>query len=133
MAEYKTKQKEILLDYLRETGDTPQSVEQIVTALHARGQALGQSTIYRLVGKLCDEGSLKCFTQEKRFLYQFVAEEACHHHLHLKCTGCGKLLHMDHAQSERLIEDIYGKNGFAVNEEETTLFGKCGECAKKTG
>ena len=133
MAEYKTKQKEILLEYLRETGDTPQNVEQIVTALRARGHTLGQSTVYRLMGKLCDEGTLKCLPQGKKFLYQFVSGDDCHHHLHLKCTSCGRLLHMDHDQSERLIGDIYGKNGFAVSEEETTLFGKCGECAKKTG
>ena len=131
LAEYKTKQKEILLAYLRETGDTPQSVEAVVQALHARGQTLGQSTVYRLIKKLCDEGALKCFTEDKRFLYQLVGGDDCHHHLHLKCTECGRILHMDHAQSERLIENIYGENGFAVSEEATTLFGRCGNCSAK--
>ena len=131
MAEYKTKQKEVLLEYLRETSDTPQSVEAIVSALKGRGSALGQSTVYRLIKKLCDEGSVKCFSEDKKFLYQLVGGDECHHHLHLKCTQCGKLLHMDHEQSERLIEDIYGANGFAVSETDTTLFGTCGECKER--
>ena len=131
MAEYKTKQKEVLLQYLRETGDTPQSVESIVSALKARGCALGQSTVYRLIKKMCEEGALKCFSEDKKFLYQLVGSDACNHHLHLKCTQCGRLLHMDHAQSERLIEDIYGANGFAVSETDTTLFGTCGACKER--
>ena len=131
MAEYKTRQKEILLSYLRETGDTPQSTEDIVRALQTRRESLGQSTVYRLVKKLCEEGTLKCFTEDRRFLYQLAGGEDCRHHLHVKCTDCGRLMHMDHTQSERLIEDIYGQNGFAVSETETTLFGRCGDCAKK--
>ncbi len=132
MAEYKTKQKEELLSYLRETCETPQSVEQIFAGLRRRGSPLGQSTVYRLVNKLCAEGALKRFSENKTFTYQLVAGEDCHHHLHLKCTQCGRLLHMGHSESERLIEDIFGANGFAVSEEATTLFGRCGECAAKT-
>ena len=128
MAAYKTKQKEILLEYLRATGDTPQSIEAVIAGLQARGCPLGQSTVYRLIKKMCDDGTLKCFSEGKKFLYQLVGSDDCHHHLHLKCTQCGKLLHMDHAQSERLIGDIFGANGFAVSEEDTTLFGTCGAC-----
>lgn len=131
MAEYKTKQKEILLEYLRETSDTPQSVEAVVNALRERGYTPGQSTVYRLIKKLCDEGTLKCFSEGKKFLYQLVGGDECHHHLHLKCTQCGRLLHMDHEQSERLIENIYGNSGFAVSETDTTLFGTCGDCKNK--
>ncbi len=131
MAQYKTKQKDILLSYLTETRETPQSVEAMVQALHERGEGLGQSTVYRLVKKLCDEGTLKCFSQDKKFLYQLMGGSECSTHLHLKCTECGKLLHMGHEESEQLIERIYGENGFSVSEQATTLFGRCGECTKK--
>jgi len=131
LAEYKTRQKEVLLKYLSDTRDTPQSIEQIVTALESRGENPGKSTVYRLIKKLSEDGSVKCFTEGKRFLYQLAGGEDCHHHLHLKCTSCGKLLHMDHEQSEKIIEKIYGENGFSVSETDTTLFGRCGECAKK--
>ena len=64
-------------------------------------------------------------------MYQLAGGDECHHHLHLKCKQCGRLLHMDHAQSEKLIEDIYGANGFAVSEADTTLFGTCGACKER--
>ena len=132
MAQDKTKQKEDLLAYLRES-DTPQSTEQIVSALRARGAFPAQSTVYRLIRQMCDEGSVKCIPQDKKFLYQLVPDNSCRHHLHLKCTQFGKLLHMDHEQSERLIEDIYGENAFSVSEADTTLYGTCGQCAGVTG
>ncbi|MBQ7638832.1 MAG: transcriptional repressor [Clostridia bacterium] len=133
MAEYKTKQKEVLLEYLSQTRDEPQSIEKIVEELKSRGEDLGKSTVYRLIKKLSDDGSVKYFSEGKKFLYQLSGGEECHHHLHMKCTGCGKLLHMDHEQSEIIIENIYGKNGFTVSSGETTLFGKCEECVKKSG
>lgn len=130
LAQYKTRQKEVLLEYLSETRDTPQSIEEIALALKNRGEDLGKSTVYRLIKKLSEDGGVKFFSEGKRFLYQLAGGEECHHHLHLKCTSCGRLMHMDHEQSEKIIENIYGENGFFVSESDTTLFGKCMACAK---
>ena len=132
MAEYKTQQKEVLLGFLHAHRDTPMSVEEISGRLRAAcANAPGKSTVYRLIGKLCEEGSVKRFEKgsSRTFLYQFAGEDACHHHLHLRCLSCGKLLHMDRAQSERLLKEIYGSSDFVVDQEETTLFGRCRRCA----
>ncbi len=131
MAEYKTRQKELLLQYLASQRDRPLSVEEIFDGVSDLSDAPGKSTVYRLINRLCDEGEVKRFEEGKRFYYQLAGGEACHHHLHLKCTNCGRLLHMDHEQSEKLIEAIYGEQGFTVSETETTLFGECGECRRK--
>ena len=132
LAQYKTIQKEIMLSYLTETRDEPQSMEQILLALERRGEPLGKSTVYRLIKNMSDSGELKCFSEGKKFLYRLAGNGECHNHLHLKCTQCGKLLHMDHDRSEKIIEDIYGENGFSVSETDTTIFGKCEECSKNT-
>lgn len=132
MAQYKTQQKEELLAFLFSHRDTPMRVEEISEQLHAKNEnAPGKSTIYRLIGRLCEEGKVKRFEQgsSRTFLYQYAGDEACHHHLHLKCLSCGKLLHMDHAQSERLLSEIYGDSDFLVDQEETTLFGRCKSCS----
>ena len=133
MAEYKTHQKELLLGYLYENRETPLTVEQISEGLAALPGAPGKSTVYRLIGKLAEEGRIKRFEQgnSRTFAYQLAGGEECHHHLHLKCTECGRLLHMDHAQSEKILEEILGDSDFAVSQEDTTLFGKCGACMKK--
>ena len=132
MAEYKTQQKEVLLGFLYAHRDTPMSVEEISDRLRdACDNAPGKSTVYRLMGRLYEEGCVKRFEKgnSRTFLYQISGGEACRHHLHLRCLACGRLLHMDHAQSERLLREIYGSSSFLVDQEETTLFGRCADCS----
>ena len=131
MAQYKTHQKELLLGYLSAHREEPLSVDEIGDGLAgACENAPGKSTVYRLIGKLYEEGRLRRFERgnSRTFVYQLVENEDCHHHLHLKCTGCGKLLHMDHSQSEKILEEILGGSDFAVSQEDTTLFGTCSAC-----
>lgn len=134
MSEYKTQQKEVLLDFLYAHRDTPMRVEEITESLQgACENAPGKSTVYRLMGRLCEEGKVKRFEQgsSRTYLYQYVGGEDCHHHLHLRCLSCGKLLHMEHEQTERLLREIYGDAEFLVDQEETTLFGRCRSCCGK--
>lgn len=131
MSGYKTHQKELLLAFLYANRETSFTVDEIAARLQETfDDAPGKSTVYRLMGKLFEEGSVKRFEKgnSRTFLYQFAGEEACHHHLHMKCLNCGKLLHMDSAQSERLLKEIYGDSDFVVDQEETTLFGRCAAC-----
>ena len=46
----------------------------------------------------------------------------------LKCTGCGKLIHLDEALSDELMEKVRKARDFSVDEEETVLFGSCSAC-----
>ncbi len=48
----------------------------------------------------------------------------------MKCTKCGKLMHMNDEQSEKIIEQIFGDSAFAVSQEQTTLYGSCAECSR---
>ena len=136
MATYNTHQKEMLVQFLKNNSEHQFSVEDIATALSNTYQdAPGKSTVYRLIGQLVSNGSVKRFVKgnSRQFLYQIADNEECHHHLHLKCTGCGKLVHMGHALSEQLISNILGENDFSVATDSTTLFGSCRECKIKEG
>lgn len=132
MATYKTHQKEMLLQFLSSNPDKQFSADEIAIKLNELyTDAPGKSTVYRLTSQLADSGIIKRFVKEnsRGFLYQ-AANEACHSHLHLKCTECGKVLHMGHSLSEQLINDILGENDFAVQADSTTLFGCCKDCKK---
>ena len=134
MATYKTHQKEMLLEFLRKNPDTPYSVEELASALEKEYEdAPGKSTVYRLIGQLVDKGTVKRFVKgnSRQFLYQLAGGEECHHHLHLKCTECGKLLHMGHELSEKVLANILGENDFTVEPDSTTLFGCCKDCKLK--
>ena len=131
MSEYKTQQKTLLLAFLYANRETPFTVDEIAARLRETfDNAPGKSTVYRLMGKLCDEGSVKRFEKgnSRTFLYQYAGEAACQRHLHMKCLQCGKLLHMNAEQSERLLREIYGGSDFEVDRQETTLFGRCASC-----
>lgn len=134
MAEYQTHQKTLLIEFLSANSETPFTVEALADTLTERlgEDAPGKSTVYRIINKLVDDGTVKRFVQgnSRHFLYQIAGGEDCHHHLHLKCTECGKLLHMEHEMSEDILERIFGSSSFTVDQEATTLFGCCAECSK---
>lgn len=134
MAHYNTQQKKYLLDFLASHSGSAFSADEIVTALENSGiDAPGRSTVYRLINKLCEDGTVKRFVPDgaKRFLYQIAGGEECHHHLHLKCTECGRLLHMPDDRTDDVLKMVFGDCDFSVDREQTTLFGCCGECRRK--
>ena len=132
MAEYATEQKKILLDFLRKNAERAFSVDELIIGMKDEyGEGIpGTSTVYRLMTKLVDEGVVKRFVKghSRRFVYQIVGDEHCRSHLHLKCIGCGKLLHLDERVSDELLDKIRSNSNFSVNEEETVLFGECASC-----
>jgi len=134
LATYNTHQKDILLSFLRENKDTPMGIDELSVRLSETcPDAPGKSTIYRLIGQLVEKGTVKRFVKgnSRQFLYQLAGSEECHSHLHLKCTECGKLLHMGHTLSEKMLSDILGESDFSVEVDSTTLFGCCKDCRIK--
>jgi Fur family transcriptional regulator, ferric uptake regulator len=136
LAEYETRQRRILLDYLTEHPDRGFSIEELYECLfdeYPPDRVPGKSTLYRLVAKLVAEGLVKRFSggQGRIFAYQIVACEKCDAHLHLKCTACGGLYHMDHAASERIMNEVLSRSDFSLDEKETVLFGVCKGCKSR--
>ncbi len=132
MAQYRTEQKTMLLDFLRSHGENAYTVDELVEGmrlLYGEGTP-ATSTVYRLMTYLVEEGTVKRFVKghSRRFVYQIVGGRDCHAHLHLKCMECGKLLHLDETVSERLLCAVRSSNDFSVSEEETVLFGACAVC-----
>ncbi len=131
MAGYQTKARKQLLEFLAENPDGSYTAEELAAALEtAHGaDAPGKSTVYRLVGKLVQEDQIRRFEPEGShcFYYQ-IAGCGCQDHLHLKCTGCGRLIHMKESSSAHLLRDILMNSGFSVDEHRTVLFGRCNEC-----
>lgn len=131
MAGYQTKPRRQLLTFLAENPDKSYTAEEIAAALSERhgADAPGKSTVYRLVGKLLQEQEIRRFEPEgsHRSYYQRAGCTG-HDHLHLKCTDCGRLIHMKETASARLQRAILLESGFAVDEHQTVIFGRCNAC-----
>lgn len=129
---YQTAGKKWLLDFLQKNADTAFTIEEITARLDGE-DAPGKSTLYRLLPKLVEAGLVKQFAKEnsRQFVYQAVG--CAHHddHLHLKCTDCGKILHLTHKDTHSLVHSILQNSAFAVDEKQTVLFGRCAACQKE--
>jgi Fur family ferric uptake transcriptional regulator len=126
MANYHTEQKKLLLDFLQNNSGRSYTIEEICASL---GGEVGKSTVYRLMNGLVEEKKVhKSAGEGRQFRYRITADEHCKHHLHLQCTDCGRVLHLDEATSDALLDSVLASGGFSVSEEDTVLMGRCAGC-----
>lgn len=134
MRPYRTKQRTLLLDYLKKNADTPLCAEAIAQGLseceRSSADRVSVSSVYRNLALLAAGGDVRKFTAEdgRTALYQFVDHVRCDTHLHLRCTECGKLLHMDEDLSARVVRAVKGSTGFLIDGAQTVFFGVCEDC-----
>lgn len=131
--EYHTKQRELLISFVKNNKQTAFTANEIASAL-CKENGIGKSTVYRLVTKLTDDGVLKRFYDEgkKSAVYQYVDHESgCDRHFHLKCTDCGKTVHLEDKTTEAALKSILLDNQFVMDEGKTILFGKCKGCKEE--
>ena len=133
MPGYQTKQKGLLLDFMTTHSQQSFSVEELTAAMEREclgAPVPGKSTVYRLIKKLVDEGTVKRFSENhgRTFCYQIMGGKNCATHLHLKCKKCGRLYHMDNRISQQIYREILANDAFALDEKETVLFGVCKNC-----
>lgn len=131
---YQTQQRKVLLNFLASAHDRQLTIDEILIELNQKGEALPQSSVYRLMKKLVDEGLVRRHSKEdsRQYVYQIIENKECHAHLHLQCTECGKLVHLSHEATREARQWMEGATGFDLDQEKTYLYGKCVEC-KKSG
>ena len=129
---YHTAQPAGLFSFLQQHADTAFTAEELCDALADTGE-VGKSTVYRLLPQLIAEGQVKRFSGSgrRRVLYQAVGCAHCDAHLHLKCTACGRIIHLDESASDAVLRRVLQSSAFAVDEKQTVLFGKCAACGKR--
>ena len=126
---YNTEKRAELLGFFESNSDTAFSIEEICARLAKCGK--GKSTLYRQTAKLVKEGYVSRIpTGSRKFVYQYRDKQHCGEHLHLKCLDCGRLVHLNAATSASLENDLFSKEGFALDSG-CILYGKCRECNLK--
>lgn len=131
---YKTRQKEKLLDYLVRNKEKHTNVQEISAFLTAEGTPVGTATIYRQLDKLVECGVVRRYNFDGKTgaCYQYIEDNSdCHEHFHLKCTICGKLIHLSCDRLSCINRHIFEKHGFQVDPSQTVFYGKCSECSSE--
>ncbi len=131
---YKTKQKTVILQCVKNMGDKHFTIDALCKTLCENGNTVGRTTVYRMVEKLSNDGVLRKFVmpQGESSCYQYVGEHNhCHEHFHLKCEKCGSLIHMDCSEMDSLAKHIENHHGFYLNPLKTVIYGVCEACRAK--
>lgn len=126
---YHTHQRAALIDFLKENSDKAFTIEEIIEKIN--NEDLSQSTVYRLMTKLVADGLVHRTVKgnSRSFIYQYINSEKCEGHLHMKCTDCGKVYHLDSSVSSVIRNDIGNSTGFEIDSH-TVILGKCNTCKK---
>ncbi len=127
---YRTEQRELLRSFFAEHASEQFTVRALAAAL---SPAIGESTVYRLVGELTRAGTVRRFQLlgSRGVAYQYIGGERCESHLHMRCTDCQRICHLAPALSDFLQRQILASCRFRLDERATTLFGVCHACEQK--
>jgi Fur family ferric uptake transcriptional regulator len=130
-ANYRTRQGDRILEYLRSLGDRHVTVTQITRHFADSEELIGQTTIYRRLEKLAAEGAVRkyVFNDGKSACYQYIdAPALCREHFHLVCETCGALIHADCDLLDGIGTHLLGEHDFQINMLKTVLYGTCKNC-----
>ena len=125
-----TSQRKALFDVLEHHRDEALSAEQIRTLL---GNSASRSAVYRNLSDLEKNGLITkaAAPESSRILYRYTGSPACKDHLHLECSACGAVYHLDAGATGRLIDNVLKDSAFMIDSTNTVLHGICNKCRKK--
>lgn len=131
---YNTKSKNTIIEILRTNKDTAICAESILEAFNNKCQKINITTIYRNLDKLEKEKIIHKFpaSDSHKALYQITRHDLNNEdHLHLQCSQCGKIIHLDCEYMKNFIQHIKDYHEFDLTCDKSILFGLCQECKSK--
>ena len=124
---YKTEPRKKILDLFNKIEDASYSSTYLVEYFK---DTINKSTIYRNLKSLEEEKIIHKTYNDQTKLYEYQLNNDCDHHFHLKCSICGKIIHLHCDEAESFINHITNEHNFMISEEMTTIYGICKECSK---
>ena len=136
MSQYRTRQRQALLDYLQTVPGQHVTASDICAHFASLGAPIGTATVYRQLESLVDEGlvnkyiidsgSPACCESIGRAAH--AGDEAC---FHCKCEKCGALIHLHCEELAGLGEHLALHHGFSINPMRTVFYGICADCRRR--
>jgi Fe2+ or Zn2+ uptake regulation protein len=119
-----TPQRQAILRVL-EASDRPLTVEEIWGSMEARRSGL--PTVYRNLERFVQEGWAESILGPDQVM-RFVRCLSPHHHHHLSCEACGRMVEVDGCGLETSLAAMEIRSGFRVTRHQLHLFGICPQC-----
>lgn len=131
-----TNQRLMVLEALAACPDKHLTAEEIYEMVKADYPEIGLATVYRTIQLLLELCLIDRINLDDGFVRYEIGNvglgTAKHHHHHLICRKCGKVISFKDDLLEELEEKITETTGFHVMDHEVKLYGCCSECGGKT-
>lgn len=131
---YNTNIRQKVLEFVYENRTRTLTAKDIYSYINKNEEIANRATIYRCLDRLVLQGKLLKYVtddgKKSSYLYKNQNSE-CHEHLHLQCTECGKIIHLDCDFMEDIVNHISKNHQFDIKCDSSILFGKCKDCQKK--
>ncbi len=122
-----------MLDYLESVPGVHVTAGDVCEYLKNRGANIGQSTVYRQLESLVDEGIINKYIIDGNSpaCFEYVGADShaeadiC---FHCKCEKCGKLIHLHCDELEEIQIHLYEEHRFKMNPMRTVFYGLCEQC-----
>lgn len=130
---YTTVSRTRILEFLEINSNRTVTVSDIMEYLKESDCEVNVTTVYRFLDRLAKDGKVIKYVAEKGSMavYQYVAGHKCEQHLHLKCTHCGSIIHMECEFMDEIAEHVMEHHGFAIQCRNSIVYGCCKSCRGK--
>lgn len=131
--QYKTKQKQNILDYLKLRANENIDANDIMQYLNTIGPSTSTATVYRILEQMVSNGIVKKYyvngNTSANFLYVGdTPNDPDVPYFFLKCDKCGKIIRYTCPELKQIQEHLSSDNGFTLD---SILCGICSQCAAK--
>ncbi len=132
-SKYKTKQREILSEYCKSVSGNHITASDVCSYFKEQGAAIGQSTVYRQLESLVDEGIINKYIIDANSpaCFEYTGHNSnndgslC---FHCKCEKCGRLIHLKCAELSGIADHLYEEHFFRLDPKRTVFYGICDKC-----
>ena len=121
-----TRQRDEIISTFFSLKDHHVSIDELLTEVRKRSPHIGYATVYRTLLLLVEAG----IAHQRQFhdgQSRFEINTA-HHHDHLICTACGKIVEFESELIEDTQEKIAQKHHFHLTGHKMELYGLCADC-----
>lgn len=134
MKKYNTNAKAEIEEYLRQMKGCHLTIKDIAEHFQQKQIKIGQTTIYRKVEDLVQEGTVKKYLlgENNSASFEYVEKDltAEEQGYHLKCENCGKLIHFQCSEAAKFWEHLAEEHKFQIDMQQTVIYGMCQLCSR---